>query len=146
MREACRKDVELIPVNDIMMNDVTADIRKETDAWHILVTIFLEITQNKSDDKSQNIVVTSASTLHISQNEVISNISEIVLDTSKRYAKINVELTVPAVSATTLRELNHCQNLRHLSARFSKWRGFTYENELKSVPKRKSYFSFISFD
>ncbi|XP_014472707.1 PREDICTED: beta-mannosidase [Dinoponera quadriceps] len=88
------KDVELIPVNDVMMNDVTADIRKQNDKWWILVTIYLEVTRNKSNEL-QNFVVTSAATLHIAQDKVISNTSEVMLDTSERYVKINIQLTVP---------------------------------------------------
>lgn len=87
-----------------MMNDVTTDIRKESNAWHILVTIFLEVTPSKGVEP-QSIVVTSASTLHISHDKVISNTSEVVLDTSERYVKINVEINVPTVSATALREI-----------------------------------------
>ncbi|XP_032664482.1 beta-mannosidase [Odontomachus brunneus] len=94
------KDVELVPVNDIMINDVTADIRKKDDTWQILLTIFLEVTQRKSDE-SQSLVVTTASTLHISQDEVISKTNETMLNTNERYVNINVQLTVPADAVKT---------------------------------------------
>ncbi|XP_011642366.1 beta-mannosidase isoform X1 [Pogonomyrmex barbatus] len=85
------KDVELIPVNDILINDITTDIRKKNDIWNILVTIFLETTQNK-DEVSCHV----ASILHISQSKLISNTSEIVFDTSRKSININISLNVPA--------------------------------------------------
>lgn len=83
----------MISVNDILINDITADIRKEDDAWNILVTIFLEVTQNENEEFA-GINCHVASTLHLSENEVISNTSNQMLDTSKKYANINVRLTV----------------------------------------------------
>lgn len=100
MRELYRKDVELIPVNDEMITDITADIRKENDAWYILLTVFLEVTQN---DEFENIVATVTSTLNISQNMVISNNNEVTLH--EKYANITVQLIVPTVNATAFTEI-----------------------------------------
>lgn len=95
----CRRDVELIPVNDILINDITADIGKENNAWNILVTIFLETTQSKNDEFTK-ISCHIASILHISQSKLISNTSEIVLDASNgKYINVNISLIVPVVSS-----------------------------------------------
>ncbi|XP_018311835.1 beta-mannosidase [Mycetomoellerius zeteki] len=89
------RDVELIPVNDILINDITTDIHKENSAWNILVTIFLETTQSK-DEEFTGISCHIASILHIAQNKVISNTSEVVLDASEKYINVNISLIVPA--------------------------------------------------
>lgn len=109
MRKVYRKDVELVPVNDIMLNDVTADISKKNDTWQIFLTIFLEVVQRKSNE-SQSIIVTTASTLHISQDKVISKTNEVVLHTNERYVNINVQLTVPTVSVSTFTEIKFLSN------------------------------------
>ncbi|XP_067207111.1 beta-mannosidase [Linepithema humile] len=89
------RDVELIPVNDILINDVTTDIRKENDAWNIFVTIFLEITQSKNKE-FERISCHVSSILHVSQSRLVSNTSEITLDANEKYRRINISLTVPA--------------------------------------------------
>ncbi|XP_025995175.1 beta-mannosidase isoform X2 [Solenopsis invicta] len=88
------KDVELIPVNDILINDITADIRKENNSWNVLVTIFLETAQSK-DEKVTKVNCHVASILHISQSKLITNVSEVLLDTSGKYRNINISLIVP---------------------------------------------------
>lgn len=88
----------MIPVNDILINDITTDIHKENSAWNILVTIFLETTQSK-DEEFTGISCHIASILHIAQNKVISNTSEVVLDASEKYINVNISLIVPAVSS-----------------------------------------------
>ncbi|XP_029170747.1 beta-mannosidase [Nylanderia fulva] len=87
------RDVELVSVNDLLLKDVTTDIRREKDTWNVLVTIFLEMTQNENEELI-NCHVTSI--LHVSQSILYSNTSEIMLDTSKKYMNINISLTVPA--------------------------------------------------
>ncbi|XP_011706766.1 PREDICTED: beta-mannosidase-like [Wasmannia auropunctata] len=89
------RDVELIPVNDILINDIMTDIRNENNAWSIFVTIFFEVTQSKDEEFSCHIM----SILHISQSKLISNTSEIVLDASRKYINVNISLIVPVVSA-----------------------------------------------
>ncbi|XP_071573784.1 beta-mannosidase [Temnothorax nylanderi] len=89
------RDVELIPVNDILINDITTDIRKENDAWNILVTIFLEATQSE-DERFTKISCHVASILHISQSKLISNASEVVFDANGKYINVNISLIVPA--------------------------------------------------
>lgn len=101
MRQIYRRDVELIPVNDILISDVTTDIHKKNDAWNIFITIFLEITQSKNKE-FERISCHVSSVLHISQSRLISNTSEIIFDTNKKYRKINISLTVPAVSCYTI--------------------------------------------
>lgn len=87
-------------MNDLLINDVTTDIRKEKNIWNIFVTIFLETIQSKKENLS-TISCHVASILHVSQNELISNTSEIMLDTSEKYININISITVPAVSSST---------------------------------------------
>ncbi|XP_072754584.1 beta-mannosidase-like isoform X2 [Anoplolepis gracilipes] len=90
------RDVELVPVNDLLINDVTTDIRREDRrTWNILVTIFLETTQSKKENLT-TISCHVASILHISQSELVSNSNEVVVDTSEKYININISLTVPA--------------------------------------------------
>lgn len=86
----------MIPVNDILINDITTDIRKENNAWNILVTIFLEATQ--SEAKFPRISCHIASILHISQSELISNTREVVLGTSGKQINVNISLIVPTVN------------------------------------------------
>lgn len=87
-------------MNDVLINDVTTDIRRENNAWNILVTIFLDLTQSK-DKKFERISCHISSTLHISQSRLINNTSEVTLDTNEKYGKVNISLTVPAVSCYT---------------------------------------------
>jgi len=87
----------LIPVNDILINDITTDIRKENNIWNILVTIFLETTKSKDEFIGISCHITSI--LHIAQNKVVSNTSEVVLDASEKYINVNISLIVPAVSS-----------------------------------------------
>ncbi|XP_050445741.1 beta-mannosidase isoform X1 [Cataglyphis hispanica] len=89
------RNVELVSMNDLLINDVTTDIRKEKNIWNILVTIFLETIQSKKENLS-TISCHVASILHVSQNELISNTSEITLDTSEKYININISIIVPA--------------------------------------------------
>lgn len=84
----------MIPIKDILINDITTDIRKENDTWNILVTTFLEATQSEDERISCHI----ASILHISQNKLISNTSDVILDASEKYINVNISLIVPAVS------------------------------------------------
>ncbi|XP_070526214.1 beta-mannosidase isoform X2 [Cardiocondyla obscurior] len=88
------KDVELIFVNDILINDITTDIRKDDDAWNVLVTLFLEVTQSQ-DERFMRINSHITSTLHISKNKFISNASEIVFDANEKYITVNISLNVP---------------------------------------------------
>lgn len=85
----------MIPVNDILINDITTDIRKENNVWNILVTIFVEATQSE-DELTRISHVTSI--LHISQNKLISNTKEVVLDTVEKYINIKISLIVPTVN------------------------------------------------
>jgi len=94
----------LIPVNDILINDITTDIRKENNTWNILVTIFFETTQSKNEEFIK-INCHIASILHISQSKLISNTSEVVLDANKKYINLNVSLMVPTVSSNNYHNL-----------------------------------------
>lgn len=89
----------MVSVNDLLLNDVTTDIRRKEDTWDILITIFLETTQSKNEELIINCFVQS--TLHVSENQLVSSISEVVLDMSEKYININMSLTVPAVSFST---------------------------------------------
>lgn len=86
----------MIPVNDILINDITTDIRKENNAWNILITIFLETTQ--SENELTRISCHIASMLHISQSKLISSTKEVELDTNGKYINVNISLIVPMVN------------------------------------------------
>lgn len=92
------RDVELIPINDILIKDITTDIRKESmsgdNIWNILVTIFLEVTESV-DERLSRINCHIASILHISQSKIISNTKEIVLDANGKNINVNISLIVP---------------------------------------------------
>ena len=104
----------MVSVNDLLINDVTTDIRREKDAWVILVTIYLEMTQIKNEEPTA-INCHVESILHISQNVLVGNTSEVVLDTSKKYTSINISLTVPAVSFSPLSIINRFRGFYILS-------------------------------
>ncbi|RLU17170.1 hypothetical protein DMN91_011239 [Ooceraea biroi] len=89
------KDVELIAVNDILINDVTADIRKENDVWNVLVTVFLEVTQSENEEPAE-ISCHVASVLYASESKSITSTKEVVLSADRKYVNVNVSLVVPA--------------------------------------------------
>lgn len=89
----------MIPVNDVWIKDVATDISKENDTWKVLVTVFLEVTQDKKEEFLGGISCDIASEVQISQNIIIGNTSQVVLDTRGKYTSVNIWLAVPTVNA-----------------------------------------------
>lgn len=88
----------MIAVNNILITDIATDIYKKNEFWHILVTIYLEL-DTKNELETINYQV--ASSLHVSENLIISNASEIVFtpdELSRKNKSVTVQLYVPVVS------------------------------------------------
>lgn len=89
-----RKSVEIIPVNEIYIMDITIDIHKEINFWKIMITLFFETTLQKN---SQFIICDISSVLNINEQLNIYNSTSINLYTNNKYIKSTTFLNVPIV-------------------------------------------------
>ncbi|XP_011269832.2 beta-mannosidase [Camponotus floridanus] len=84
------RDVELVSINDVWLNNVTSDVRKKENTWDILVTVFLETRRGTTFSCHV------ASILHISETKLISNSTDVAFKWSEEYINVNISLIVPA--------------------------------------------------
>lgn len=89
-----RKSVEIIPVNEIYIMDITIDIHKEINFWNIMITLFFETTLQKN---SQFIICDISSVLNINEQLNIYNSTNVNLYTNNKYVKSTTFLNVPIV-------------------------------------------------
>ncbi|XP_076638537.1 beta-mannosidase isoform X1 [Colletes latitarsis] len=88
------KDVELIPVNEIFITDITTDIFKEQNFWNVTITIFLDITLQKNN-KPLPIPCHISSVLYINEQLNINNCSTFALETNNKYLNTTISLKIP---------------------------------------------------
>ncbi|XP_068981840.1 beta-mannosidase [Bombus flavifrons] len=80
------KSVEIIPINEIYIMDVTTDIYKEGKFWNVIITLFLETTSRS------NTTCHISSILNINEQSNIHNTSNVNLQTD---TKSTILLKVP---------------------------------------------------
>lgn len=87
-----RKNVELQPVQNALVSEVTADVFKKNDLWQVAVKIVLEIfgTKDEGMNNSARVICTLN---HISNDSVFTN-----LVFRNNLANATVILNVPFVS------------------------------------------------
>ena len=83
-----RKSVEIIPINEIYIMDVTTDIHKEGKFWNVIITLFLETTSRS------NTTCHISSILNINEQSNIHNTSNVNLQID---TKSTILLKVPTV-------------------------------------------------
>ncbi|KAF3427623.1 hypothetical protein E2986_08369 [Frieseomelitta varia] len=81
--------MEIIPINEIYIMDVTTDIHKKENFWNIIITIFLEVTSQR------NITCHISSVLNINDQLNIHNSSNVNLHTNDKDTKCTILLKVP---------------------------------------------------
>ncbi|XP_053986263.1 beta-mannosidase [Hylaeus volcanicus] len=85
------KSVELVPVNDLFITDISTDIFKEKNFWNVTLTVFLNTTVQKYDD---SIPCYLSSILFVNEEITVSNVSSFVLMGNSKYVR-SVSLKVP---------------------------------------------------
>ncbi|KAK9309394.1 hypothetical protein QLX08_000885 [Tetragonisca angustula] len=83
------KSVEIIPINEIYIMDVTTDIHKKENFWNIIITLFLEVTLQR------NITCHISSVLNINDQLNIHNSSNVNLHANDKDTKCTILLKVP---------------------------------------------------
>nr|XP_034176960.1 beta-mannosidase isoform X1 [Osmia lignaria] len=86
------KGVELIPINEIYITDVTTDIYKEEDFWNIVITVLIDSTSQKSD---QPIPCHIFSVLRINEQLSVYNSTNFDISTKNEHLETTVLLKVP---------------------------------------------------
>lgn len=89
-----RKSVELIPINEIFIADITTDVFKEENFWNITVTIFLDVTLHKNDEPTPCHI---SSVLYVNKELSISNFSTLALKAKDTYVRTSICLKIPMV-------------------------------------------------
>ena len=87
------KSVELIPASEIIITDTTTDVYKGEDFWNIIVTIFLEVTSQKSNE---SIACHISSVLRVDEQLNIRNSTTLALNRNNRNAVGTMLLKIPA--------------------------------------------------
>lgn len=96
MKVYFRKSVELIPASEIIITDTTTDVYKGEDFWNIIVTIFLEVTSQKSNE---SIPCYISSVLRVGEQLNIRNSKTLALNTNNRNAVGTMLLKIPTVNS-----------------------------------------------
>lgn len=86
------KSVEIIPVNEIYIMDITIDIHKKKNFWNIMITLFFETILQKNN---QFIICDISSVLNINEQLNIYNSTRVNLYTNNKYIKSTTFLNVP---------------------------------------------------
>lgn len=94
IRKYFRKSVEIIPVNEIYIMDITIDIHKKKNFWNIMITLFFETILQKNN---QFIICDISSVLNINEQLNIYNSTRVNLYTNNKYIKSTTFLNVPIV-------------------------------------------------
>ncbi|KOC59716.1 Beta-mannosidase [Habropoda laboriosa] len=87
------KSVEIIPVNEIYIMDITTDVYKEENFWNIIITVFLEVSLLKNN---QSTICQILAILNINEKSNIYNSSSINLNINNEHIKNTIHLKVPA--------------------------------------------------
>nr|XP_012145222.1 PREDICTED: beta-mannosidase [Megachile rotundata] len=86
------KSVEIIPINEIHITDVTTDIYKEDTFWNIAITVFLDSTSQRN---KQLIPCHVSSVLYVNEQLNIYNSTNFDISMSNEHVEATVLLKVP---------------------------------------------------